>query len=81
MAIDHFVPECKELFIKVGGYLFVGPCQAKLAKGVLPETYTDGTPTVQTFAPQVESFEQAEISLVDENGNIENTDQGPGTPS
>lgn len=53
MAFSHSVPSGKVLRLKVGGYVFIGPCEASMSGNhVLPSTYTDGTSTsVQSIGP------------------------------
>lgn len=65
--INHQVPKGKTLYVDVGGYTFVGPCHVKLSGAVvLPKTYTDGTPTVQSIAQPAESNIDAGLKAVEE---------------
>lgn len=54
MAFSHKVPEGKTLYVKAGGYNFIGPNNVSLSGGqTLPPTYTDGTSTAaQSIEPK-----------------------------
>lgn len=49
MTINFYVPKGKVLFVKKGGYRFIGPCQVNLGgKAKLPDCYEDGSPLYET---------------------------------
>jgi hypothetical protein len=65
MAIDHFVPEGKVLYVPTGGFKFVGPVHVSLGGRVkLPATYTDGTST-KNIPPKIVEKPLPVLELVD----------------